>query len=240
MNLEERSWIKTLTRNTGVSVFSRGDIENMPDRYRAQFISSLSGFKSANLIGTKSRDGQDNLAIVSSVVHIGAHPPLMMYISRPDSADRHTLANIRETGFYTFNHITPSFYQQAHQTSARYSKEQSEFTETQLESKTIEGFHAPFVAQAPLKIAMRLRQELPIEINGCVAIIGEVEFIEVDDLVISEDGHINVEALGSVCVSGLDSYHSTQILDRLSYAKPGRPPHSLLKVESDNSSNEKS
>ena len=54
-------------------------IAMMEPKTRARFINSLSGFKSANLIGTTDKAGNENLAIVSSVFHLGAHPPLMWY-----------------------------------------------------------------------------------------------------------------------------------------------------------------
>ena len=107
--------------------FSREDIDAMDSRYRAHFINSLSGVKSANLLGTRSELGEENLAIISSVFHLGANPPLMGMIMRPHSVARHSLENILETGVYTLNHIADSFFAQAHQTSAKYPKEQSEF-----------------------------------------------------------------------------------------------------------------
>ena len=79
-------------------LFNASDIANMEQRYRANFINALSGFKSANLIGTISKSGQHNLAIVSSVFHIGAHPPLMGMIMRPHTVPRDTLQNIKDTG----------------------------------------------------------------------------------------------------------------------------------------------
>ena len=48
------------------------------DRFtRANIINSLSGFKSASLIGTVNKNGQSNLAIFSNIVHIGADPALV-------------------------------------------------------------------------------------------------------------------------------------------------------------------
>ena len=73
------------------------------------FINSLSGYKSANLVGTADHQGRHNLAIVSSVVHLGAQPPLVGMIMRPDVVERHTLANIRETGWYTLPKFTGLF-----------------------------------------------------------------------------------------------------------------------------------
>ena len=62
--------------------FSREEIDQMTQRYRATFINSLGGFKSVVLIGTKDKNGQENLSIVSSLFHIGANPPLCGLIFR--------------------------------------------------------------------------------------------------------------------------------------------------------------
>ena len=82
--------------------------------YRANFINSLTGFKSASLIGTINAQGVPNLGMFSSMVHIGSDPALIGYINRPLAAAPHTLANIKSNGFYTVNHIHPSFVDKAH------------------------------------------------------------------------------------------------------------------------------
>lgn len=88
----------------------------------------------------KNKTGQTNLAIFNSLVHIGANPPLIGFVVRPDSAERHTLNNILETGFYTINHINENIYKQAHQTSARYPEEISEFAATGLNEQYLSNF----------------------------------------------------------------------------------------------------
>jgi flavin reductase (DIM6/NTAB) family NADH-FMN oxidoreductase RutF len=95
--------------------------------YRANFINSLTGFKSASLIGTINAQGVPNLGMFSSLVHIGSDPALIGYINRPLAAAPHTLANIKANGFYTVNHIQASFLDKAHQTSAKYPDEVNEF-----------------------------------------------------------------------------------------------------------------
>ncbi|MGI8635561.1 MAG: flavin reductase family protein [Segetibacter sp.] len=107
--------------------YNTSDIDSWERFYRANFINSLTGFKSVNLIGTVNELGQTNLGIFSSIVHIGSNPPLVGYINRPLKAAPHTLANIQSTGVYTINHTHPSFVQQAHQTSAKYEAGISEF-----------------------------------------------------------------------------------------------------------------
>ena len=81
------------------------DLMNMEQRKRANLINSIGGFKSVCLIGTTNNENQNNLAIFNSIVHIGANPPLIGFFVRPDSVERHTLANILNTEYYTINHI---------------------------------------------------------------------------------------------------------------------------------------
>lgn len=192
----------------------------MEQRKRAQFINSISGFRSVALIGTTDTNGQTNLAIFSSIVHLGSNPPLLGFIMRPDSVERHTLTNIMDTGFYTINHIHQKMYEQAHQTSARYPKTMSEFDATQLTPLFKEGFIAPFVAESHIQLGMEFKERIPISINQTSMIIGEIKWIHFPDHCLSEDGFLDIEKAGSITSTGQDSYHTTQLLQRLEYAKP--------------------
>ncbi|AIY66598.1 flavin reductase family protein [Pseudoalteromonas piratica] len=199
---------------------TQNDIHTMEQRQRARLINSLSGFKSANLIGSQSDTGVTNLAIVSSVFHLGANPALIGMIIRPDTVPRDTLSNIKATGVYTINHVNSLIWQQAHQTSARYPEEQSEFEKVALTEQFETGINAPFVGESQVKFALNLREIKPLEINGTVLVIGEISHIVVPDIAIAKDGYIDIEALDTIAISGLDSYHTTDRLGRLSYAKP--------------------
>lgn len=202
-------------------------IEQMEQNYRALFMNSLSGFKSANLVGTCNDEGKSNLAIVSSVVHLGAHPPLLAMVIRPHTVPRHTLENIQQTGYYTLNHIRQDIYQQAHQTSARYPQDISEFAATGLSEEWLDDFSAPFVAESRIKLGMKFREQHHLAINKTELVIGEVVHIEVPDEIICEDGYVALEKAGTVVISSLDSYHRTELLDHLTYAKPDKKPTKL-------------
>lgn len=204
--------------------FSQHDIQQFDDRYRALMINSLSGFKSANLIGTADKDGNENLAIVSSVFHLGANPPLMGMIIRPNSVPRHTLENILQTQFYTINHVNTDIVISAHQTSARYDKTQSEFDAVKLTSQYLNDFSAPYVQQSRVKIGLALRCVQTLEINKTELVVGEIIDVHIECDSICADGFVDLEKMGTVAVSGLDSYHSTKPLGRLKYAKPFEPP----------------
>jgi flavin reductase (DIM6/NTAB) family NADH-FMN oxidoreductase RutF len=192
----------------------------MEQRKRAQFINSISGFRSVALIGTTDTNGQTNLAIFSSIVHIGSNPPLLSFIMRPDSVERHTLTNIMETGFYTINHINADMYEKAHQTSARYPKSVSEFEATGLTPSFKNGFVAPFVAESHIQIGMEFKERINININQTSMIIGEIKFVHYPDNCLLDDGFLDIEKAGTITSSGVDSYHTTQLLQKLEYAKP--------------------
>nr|WP_193787358.1 flavin reductase [Moritella marina] len=199
----------------------------MPDRFRTHLINSLSGFKSANLIGTINAQGQTNLAMFSSVIHLGASPALVGFITRPDSVIRHTLENIKQTKQYTINQVSEDFYINAHQTSARYLSDESEFEHTGLTEHYLDGYSAPFVKESGLKYVLTLRQIIPIALNNTQLVIGEVTDILCDEKAIRSDGYIDIETLKTVAVSGLDSYHLSSRLSRLSYAKAGTLPTNI-------------
>ncbi|MFK7830707.1 MAG: flavin reductase family protein [Congregibacter sp.] len=194
---------------------------------RAALINSITGFKPANLVGTVSDNGQSNLAIMSSLVHIGSNPPLLALVFRPDTAERHTLDNIRSTGIYTINHVHRDIVDAAHQTAARYARDSSEFAATGLEEAWRNGWEAPFVKAAEVCIAMQLREEQKLEINGCHLVIGEIQSIELPEHALIDTGALDPAAAGSVALSGLDAYYLAQPLCRMAYAKPELPPRRL-------------
>ncbi len=208
-------------------LLNTNDISAMPTRNRAALINSLSGYKSANLIGTTNSRGETNLAIMSSVVHLGSHPPLLALVIRPGDDERHTLSNLLEVGYYTINHVSETLISAAHQTAARYQQYESEFAATGLNEEWKDEFKAPFVSEARVKLGMRLREHQVLEINGTNLIIGEVDIVEAPEKSFREDGSLDLEAADTVALSGLDSYHKPTTLKRMAYAKPDLPPREL-------------
>lgn len=200
------------------SVFSKNDIDNFAQRYRANMINSLSGFKPAVLLGTT--DGTThNLAVISSVVHIGANPPLLGMIMRPHTVQRDSLGNIKKQGFYTLNHVNTDWVDKAHQTSARYEIDESEFDAVGLTAQFSEHFPAPYVLESQIKMGLKVAQHFTL-INDTEMVIGEIQELHLPNNVVADDGYIDIEAAGSACISGLDSYHSTSRLAQYAYAKP--------------------
>jgi flavin reductase (DIM6/NTAB) family NADH-FMN oxidoreductase RutF len=173
-----------------------------------QLINSITGIKPANLVGTADAKGRTNLAVFSSVFHMGSSPPLigMVLRSKGDVA-RHSYENLVTSGCYTLNHVHPDWADKAHQTSAKYPQEVSEFAATGLTPAYIDGFAAPFVAESQVKYGLRFVDEMPVKHNGTVIIIGQIEHVWIEQPHYAPDGGLDLTALNSVGISGLNNYY---------------------------------
>jgi flavin reductase (DIM6/NTAB) family NADH-FMN oxidoreductase RutF len=201
---------------------TKEDVLKFEKLYRAAFINSITGFKSASLIGTVSNKRSTNLAIFNSVIHVGANPPALGFLMRPLSVERHTYKNLKEVGYYTINHINKGIFKKAHQTSARYDENVSEFDECGLTPEYTDNLPAPYVKESKIKIGLKFIEEQEIKYNGTIFIIGEIVEIILPDEFVAGDGYVDIESAGTIAISGLDSYHETKRIARLSYAKPGK------------------
>ena len=203
-----------------MKTITSADIEGMEKLARVQFANSLPGPKPISLVGTIDTEGRTNLAPFSTVTHLGSNPALIGLVSRPDLVDRHTLSNILETKSYTINHVRSEFVAQAHNCSARYPKDVSEFTATGLTPHFENGVAAPFVGESHFRFALELVETIPINANNTVLIVGKVILVQVPEEHLAQDGSVNLAALGSLASTALDTYFTISELTRLPYAKP--------------------
>ncbi len=198
--------------------------EALEKRFKVQFFNSIVGHKNVCLIGTKNSVNQSNLAIFNSLVHVGSNPPLLGVVFRPDSVERHTYENILQTNQYTINLISEDDIAAAHQTSARYPREHSEFDAAGLVPSYLDGFHAPLVSSSPISFGLILKENIPIQVNGTNLVIGEVQWIKYPEEIIASDGFADLTQAGVVGCIGLDAYTQGTILQRFEYAKPDKAP----------------
>ena len=199
------------------------DIAGFEKVYRLNLVNGLPGFKSANLVGTASADGATNLAVFSSALHLGSDPALLGIITRPTTVPRHTYANLKSSGCYTLNHVPEALAAQAHYTSANFPDSVSEFDECGFTAVYRDGFPAPYVAESALSIGLRLLEEHHIS-NGTVLLVGTVEHVYLRDEALRPDGTLDLVALGTATISGLDGYHAVQPAVRFGYARVGQLP----------------
>jgi flavin reductase (DIM6/NTAB) family NADH-FMN oxidoreductase RutF len=200
--------------------FNTDEIQGLSKLYRLNLINSITGYKSANMIGTKSNSGEENVAIFSSITHLGSSPALLHFTLRPNTVPRDTYKNIKENNVFTVNHVSLGQIEQAHHTSAKYDENISEFDQTQLESEYRLDCHAPFVKGSPIGLGCRYLNEYNIKENGCVLIIAAIEHVFVDDQLLQEDGWVKLELGEVVAINGLDGYALPQLQKRLEYARP--------------------
>ena len=186
---------------------------------KLNLINSCMGYKSANLIGTVSGEGQTNLAVFSSVTHLGSDPALLGFILRPTTVSRHTYSNIKETNNFSVNAISQSFIAQAHQTSANYPIEVSEFEVTGIEPEWKEGISIPFVKESPIQLLCNYVNEYEIKENGTIHVIASIEKIFVKEELLGEDFWIQLDKGNVVAINGLDGYAKTELIERFPYAR---------------------
>jgi flavin reductase (DIM6/NTAB) family NADH-FMN oxidoreductase RutF len=202
---------------------SKSDINSLELPFRLNLINSMTGIKPAHLIGTQSKNGLSNVAIFSSIFHLGSKPDLIGFITRPDDS-KQTYKNIRETGSYTLNHVHKSFAEQAHYTSTKFASDQSEFDACKLTEEYIGNFKAPFVKESKLKIGMDYLESVPISANNTVMIIGEINNITLIDDALDEAGLIDLAQSQVIGVTGFNAYYGLKKLNEYPNAKVDELP----------------
>ncbi|MEM9679743.1 MAG: flavin reductase [Bacteroidota bacterium] len=200
--------------------FTRSHINQLHHLYRINLINSTSGYKSANLIGTKSVEGTSNVAIFSSITHVGSNPPILGFFLRPTTVIRNTYDNIKATGYYTINHIHQSILEDAHHTSAKYDSSISEFDMTSLEEEYKDDFLAPFVKDCPVQIGMRYLEEYPIKANNTILLIGEILELHIEEQLLEKDGFVDLTKGQIATINGLDGYAVPGSNIRQDYQRP--------------------
>jgi flavin reductase (DIM6/NTAB) family NADH-FMN oxidoreductase RutF len=210
---------------------SKASIETMSKVPRLNLINSCTGYKSTNLIATKSNDGQTNVAIFSSVTHLGSDPALIGFIMRPTTVPRDTYKNIKETGFFTINHVTVDMIEDAHHSSANYEFGISEFDKTNLQAEYKDESRVPFVKGSPVQLYCKYVNEYHIEENGTIHIIASIEHLYYNEELEHEDGWLQLDKGNVITVNGLDGYCLPKLIDRFQYARKDQPTKSFLKFE---------
>ena len=200
--------------------FKINDLESMSKIYRLNLVNSVSGYKSAHLIGSQTIEGNENLAIFSSVIHLGSNPALIGFIIRPTTVPRHTYANIKSTGIFTLNAITNKQIEDAHHTSAKYPRETSEFEKTNLEVEKKDNWNAPYVKNSPIQMGCRYKNEYHINENNTIMIVASVEHLYISESLLLDDGWVQLDKGDVVTIIGLDGYAAPQLLERFPYARP--------------------
>ncbi|WP_426064421.1 flavin reductase family protein [Flavobacterium sp. DSP2-3-1] len=208
---------------------SRDAISQMEKIERLNLINSCTGYKSANLLATKSLDGKSNVAIFSSVTHLGSNPAMIGFIMRPTTVPRDTYKNIKDTGYFTVNHITVDMIEDAHHTSANYELGISEFDKTNLEEEYKNDIKIPFVKGSPVQLYCKYLNEYYIKENDTIHVIASIENLFFEEELEHKDGWLQIDRGNVVTLNGLDGYCLPKLVDRFQYARKEIPTTSFFK-----------
>jgi len=200
--------------------YTREQINNLEKIKKINLINSCSGYKSANLIGTISKEGITNVAVFSSVTHLGSNTPTLGFILRPTTVPRDTYKNILESGVFTINHIYEDIIEDAHHTSAKYEEAISEFDITALEDVYLNNCIAPFVKGSPVQMEMKFIEEYHIKSNNVIHIIAEIKNLYIKDDILNQDGFLDLAKAKVAAINGLDAYAIAKNNTRFNYQRP--------------------
>jgi flavin reductase (DIM6/NTAB) family NADH-FMN oxidoreductase RutF len=200
--------------------FNTDQINDLEKIKKINLINSCSGYKSANLIGSISNEGITNVAVFSSITHLGSNPPTLGFIVRPTTVPRDTYKNIMESNIFTINHVYEDILEDAHHTSAKYEEEISEFDITELEAEYHNNCIAPFVKGSPVQMEMRFVEQYHIKSNNVIHIIAEIKNLYVKDDILQEDGFLDLAKGKVAAINGLDAYAVAKNNSRFNYQRP--------------------
>ncbi len=199
---------------------TRDDISQMEKIERINLMNSCTGYKSANLIATISKEGISNVAVFSSITHLGSNPGLLGFIVRPTTVPRDTYTNLKDIGYFTVNHITSTMIIDAHHTSANYENGISEFDKTNLEEEFKNDLKIPFVKGSPVQLYCKYLNEYYIKENNTIHIIASIEHIYYNENMEHKDGWLQLDKGNVVAINGSDGYCLPKLVDRFEYARP--------------------
>ena len=93
---------------------------------------------------------------------------------------------------------------------------ESEFDKFSISKVYLNNFHAPFAKDSFIKLGMHLIEliELP---NRCTLVVGEIEFISLDENLLDNEGRIDFGTNESIGISGCDTYLSLKKIETLEY-----------------------
>jgi flavin reductase (DIM6/NTAB) family NADH-FMN oxidoreductase RutF len=198
---------------------NQDDLASYTRFYRSNLVNCLTGTKPAMLIGTKNKKGETNLGLFSNIFHVGADPAMIGYVQRPVDQSGDTYRNIVETKEFTLNWVNKTFLTQAHQTSARYASDVSEFEVSGLTPEYMAGFEAPYVKESAVNIFLELVETIPIAINNTIIVIGKVKHILIPNEIITAEGNIDITVDNALSVVGLEQYYTAKLEQKMAYAK---------------------
>jgi flavin reductase (DIM6/NTAB) family NADH-FMN oxidoreductase RutF len=123
------------------------------------------------------------------------------------------------------------FVDKAHYTSAKFDEQISEFSMCGLTEDFLDDFKAPFVKESILKLAVTYLEEYEIKASNTIMMVGAIQSVYLPETSLQEDGHVDLNQMDTVCISGLNHYHQVSQIATFGYARPDKfPENSYQKI----------
>lgn len=166
-------------------------------------------------VSTTSAEGVDNLAPHSFFTISCVEPPIVQFTSvrRKDS-----LINAEETGEFVVNLAPEGLQGQINASGTAYPAHLSEFDELEVEREASSLVRPPRVAGSPAALECELHSTLCL--GNSTVVFGRVVNATVDDAVLTEDGHPDVELLRPLARLGRNEWSTlgeVRAIDRIPY-----------------------
>lgn len=198
--------------------FDATALASLDRRYRANVVNALSGFRTPYLI-TSGKPGEWNAGTFSNITHVGANPPQLSILFRPDNGKRHTYENYKELGSVTLCMMPFNAHERVHNSSVNAPQDVFEWEHLGGESIHPTGWPHPIPKEALWAMEVQFLEQFELN-NGCIYTVGSIDQIALlNGSTLTEDGHITINE-SVIAASGLQSYHEIDPKPaRLSYPK---------------------
>lgn len=194
------------------------EIEALDRNHRRILVNRMQGVRAAVLLGTYSEKGVANLGLFFSLQHLGADPALMGVVFRPESSMGQSLGNLRFRRWISANYMPSEEIDRVHRCSAAFASEVSEFESTGLPLHTETDIPAPFVGNAPIRLALEYHSEIKLP-NECILALLHLRKLWIEPSAL--DSETRLPRFDSLLhVNGLDAYYSLRFDQIKNYERP--------------------
>ena len=138
--------------------------------------------------GTEPGFERDNLITVAWTGVVNTDPPMISVSIRPS---RHSYAQIVQSGVFCLNLVSRALCKAADFCGVRSGRDVDKFAATGLHARSVEGFGAPAIEEAPAFLCCRVSQRIPLgshELFLCT-----VEQVYVSDSLFDGDGSLHLD-----------------------------------------------
>lgn len=148
-------------------------------------------------VSTIDNQGNNNLAPFSYFNMVSSDPPCVMFSTRRDNnANKDTLNNVLQNEEFVVNLVTFDVVEQMNTTSATVAPDVDEFQLANLTPIESVSVKPKRVKESLVHFECEKIHHYLINNSsggGACVIIGKIKFIHIDDAIISENNHINLE-----------------------------------------------